>query len=131
METDIESTEVTKLTNTLVKDEKIVGHITETSTDKLHPSSNDTFSKEECIKILEILRTPTFSQMLENVSVKEAIIISLKLGYVDGKFFSTEAIATFLGIDEAEVIETTKKVLLLYKTNINEFIDNVIRVSTG
>lgn len=131
METKIQSTEVSKSTITLEKEENIIGHMKDTSTVELQPSSNNTFSKEECMKILEILRTPTFSQMLESVSVKEAIIISLKLGYVDGKFFSTEAIATFLGIDEAEVIETTKKVLLLYKTNINEFIDNVIRVSTG
>ena len=49
--------------------------------------------------------------MLKTLSIKEAIIISLKLGYVDDKYFSTESIAQFLGIDNQEVIETTKKQL--------------------
>ena len=47
--------------------------------------------------------------MLKTLSIKETIIISLKLGYVDDKYFSTESIAQFLGIDNQEVIETTKK----------------------
>ena len=47
-------------------------------------------TKEACETVLELLRTPTFNQMMSVLSVKEAIIISLKLGYVDGKYFSTE-----------------------------------------
>ena len=61
---------------------------------------------------------------------KEAIIISLKLGYVDGKYFSTEAIAKFLEIEEEEVRETIKKILLIYKENINELLDNIITMAT-
>lgn len=92
-------------------------------------NKND-ITKEECVKMLELLRTPTFTQMMNILSTKEAIIISLKLGYVDGKYFSTEAIAKFLGIEEHDVTETIKKVLLLYKENINNFIDNVIEIAT-
>lgn len=87
-------------------------------------------NKDYCVKMLELLRTPTFTQMINVLTVKEAIIISLKLGYVDGKYFSTESIAQFLGIEESEVIETTKKALLLYKENINAFIDGIIEVAT-
>lgn len=90
----------------------------------------NTITKAEGLKILELLRTPTFMQMLSTLSVKEAVIISLKLGYIDGKCFSTESIATFLGIEELEVIEATRKVLLLYKENINAFIDNIIEITT-
>lgn len=86
--------------------------------------------KDGCIKILELLRTPTFTQMMNVLTVKESIIILLKLGYVDGKYFSTESIAQFLGIEETEVIEATKKVLLLYKENINDFLDGIIGVAT-
>ena len=68
--------------------------------------------------------------MINKLSVKEAIIISLKLSYVDNKYFSTESIANFLGIEEDEVIETTKKILLLYKESINGFIDTAIKVIT-
>jgi len=89
-----------------------------------------TMTKDDCLKILELLRTPSFNQMMSVLSVKESVIISLKLGYVDGKYFSTESIAEFLGVEPQEVIETTRKVLLLYKENINQFIDNAIQIAT-
>ena len=88
-------------------------------------ASND-ITKDDCVKVLKLLRTPTFAEMMNVLSVKEAIIISLKLGYVDEKYFSTEAIAQFLDIEEEEVIDVTKKILVLYKDNINQFIDNAI-----
>lgn len=95
-------------------------------TDKV---SND-ITKDDFTKMLELLRTPTFTQMMGVLTPKESIIISLKLGYVDGKYFSTESIAQFLEIEEKEVIETTKKVLLLYKENMNSFLDSIIEVAT-
>lgn len=101
-----------------------------TTTDNNVDSSQDgNISKEDCLKALELLRTPTFSQMMDILSVKESVIISLKLGYIDGKYFSTESIAEFLGIEQDEVRETTKKVLLLYKENINQFLDHAIQVA--
>ena len=93
-------------------------------------NNNGNMTKDDCLKILELLRTPSFNQMMSVLSVKESVIISLKLGYVDGKYFSTDSIAEFLGIEPQEVIDTTKKVLLLYKENINQFIDNAIEVVT-
>ena len=101
----------------------------ETPVTNLEETSND-ITKSDCQKMLELLRTPTFTQMMSVLTAKESIIISLKLGYVDGKYFSTESIAQFLGIEEMEVIETTKKVLLLYKENINNFLDSIIEVAT-
>lgn len=83
-------------------------------------------NKENNIIMLEILKNLTFTKMLEKLSFKEAIIISLRLGYVEEKYYSTESIATFLGIEELEVIEVTKKVLILYRDNINSFIDAAI-----
>ncbi|MBR4230930.1 MAG: sigma-70 family RNA polymerase sigma factor [Bacilli bacterium] len=105
-----------------------VSEIDETS--KVSENENVSFTKDDGLKLLELLRTPTFTQMMSVLSAKEAVIISLKLGYVDGKYFSTESIAAFLGVEESEVIETTRKVLLLYKDSINEFIDSVIKIAT-
>ncbi len=90
-----------------------------------------TVSNDLSEKILGLLRTPTFKDMLEVLSPKESVIISLKLGYVDGKYFTNKSIANFLGIEEEEVRETIKKVLLLYKDNINEIIDHLISLITG
>lgn len=93
-------------------------------------SDNSNMTKEDCEKVLNLLRTPTFNEMMSVLTVKEAVIISLKLGYIDGKYFSTDSIAQFLGIEKQEVTDTIKKILLLYKENINQFIDNVIEIVT-
>ena len=85
-------------------------------------------SKEDYNKILELLRTPTFTEMLAVLSPKEAIINMLRLGYVDNKYYSKEAIANFLGISEEEVIESSKKALLTYKERINSFLDKAIDI---
>lgn len=86
--------------------------------------------KDDCWKILELMRTPSFGEMLKSLTSKEAVIICLKLGYVDGKYFTTESIADFLEIETSEVLEITKKVLLVYKENINQFIDKAVEVAT-
>ena len=77
-----------------------------------------------------MLRTPSFAQMMASLSAKEAVILSLKLGYIDGKYFSTDAIANFLGIDPLEVIEVTRKALTLYRDSFVSFIDEAIQITT-
>lgn len=87
---------------------------------------NTELNKEDYEKILHLMKTPSFEEMLRTLTAKEAVIICLKLGYVDGKYFTTESIANFLGIEKSEVVEITKKVLLLYRESINQFIDKAI-----
>ena len=87
--------------------------------------------QEDYIRILELLKAPSFGDMLKVLTPKEAIIISLKLGYVDNRYYTNESIAEFLGITTLEVIETTKKVLLLYKENINSIIDTAIEAASN
>lgn len=93
--------------------------------------STSKIQKDDCLRVLELMRTPSFGEMLKTLTPKEAVIICLKLGYVDDKYFTTESIAGFLGIEQEEVIEITKKVLLLYKDNINQFIDKVVEEAVG
>ncbi len=100
------------------------------------PVSNDTNQsakkeKENYIKTLQLMKTSNFKDTLEELSPKEAVIIILKLGYIDEKYFSTESIAKFLGVEPEEVREITKKVLMSYKENINQLIDNVIDATNG
>ena len=58
------------------------------------------------------------------------MIISLKLGYIDGKCFSTEAISKFLEIPEKEIISLTHKVLLEYQEMINSIFQGTIKMVT-
>lgn len=89
-------------------------------------NEKSTLAKEDYIRIMELLKTSNFGQMLNVLTPKEAIIVCLRLGYIDGKYFSSDSIAEFLGIELSEVIESTKKALLLYKNCINEFIDKAV-----
>lgn len=93
--------------------------------------TNASLEKEDYIRILQMMRTPSFEDMLKVLSPKEAIIICLKLGYVDDKYFTTESIAGFLGIDEDEVRKITNKVLLVYREKLNNFIDTAIDITTN
>ncbi len=86
--------------------------------------------KEDYTKILELLRSPLFKQLLSTLPPKEAVIIALKFGYLDGKFYTTKFVASLLGIEELDVIELTKKVLSVYKENINRLIDTCAQVVT-
>jgi len=90
----------------------------------------ETITKEDYIKILELLQTPSFINIMKKHSSKEAMIVSLKLGYIDGKYFSTSSIASFLEIDYQEVIDTVRTVLLEYKEILNQMIDCVIESET-
>lgn len=86
--------------------------------------------KDDYINMLSMLKTLSFSDMIDVLSVKDAVIISLKFGYIDGKYFKTKSISDFLGIEEQEVIDTSKKILLAYKEKINTIIDNTINNPT-
>ena len=44
-------------------------------------------TKEECLKLLELIKNPSFYEIANNMSYKEAIIIGLKLGFVDELYF--------------------------------------------
>lgn len=99
-------------------------HINETVKSKTDDTSDIT--KEDYRKLLELLSLPAFKNAMSGLNTKEVVIISLKLGYADNKFFSTDAIANFLNIEKSEVIEITKKVLLIYKDIINTYLDNFI-----
>ena len=107
-----------------VKNISIISEVSsKTQTDK-------DITPEDYKKTLEFLKATLFKQMKNVLTDKEAIIISLKLGYIDGKYFSNDSIANFLGIEKQEVINTTKKILLLYKNNINQLTNNVIEIAT-
>ena len=86
--------------------------------------------KNDCIKYLELLKTPMFEQIMRTFTPKEVMIVSFKLGYIDGKYFSTKSISKFLQVEEDEIRKVTRKVLLEYKKYINNAINNVTEVVT-
>ena len=89
-------------------------------------SEENNLTKENYIEILNLLKTPMFNRMLENLTPKEAIIISLKMGYIDSKYFTNESISNFLNISLEEVESIILRVMMLYKNNVNDSLDKLI-----
>ncbi len=77
-------------------------------------------------KILEIFEMPEFIELTKTMPIKTAIIVSLRLGYVDGKCFSSKNISDFLSISLEEVIEISKSGILILKNKLNNMIDEEI-----
>lgn len=76
-------------------------------------------TKETYVKTMELIASPSFKSLMENLEPKEAIITTLKLG----EYFSSEVIANLLGISEEEIIQTTTKVLKKAKQELTGSID--------
>ena len=85
-------------------------------------------TKDDYINMIKLFKTSNFKQMMSNLGSKESIIISLRMGYIDGKYFSVDAIAEFLDIERDEVSKIIKEVLLNYKESVIESIDYAIEV---
>ena len=94
--------------------------------DKEESNHVDEVNKDDCIQILEVVKTSRFEELLKTLPMKEAIIIGLKFGYIDNKYFSSKAIAEFLQIEISEVREIIKKVLIAYKEEMNKIMDETI-----
>lgn len=95
------------------------------------PAENKLDVADDYLNILKMLKTPIFHEVMNELSAKEAVIASLKLGYIDEKYFSNESIANFLQINLDEVTETFKRVLLIYKDYINKYLNIVLQLTDG
>lgn len=106
-----------KKENLLANNSQVQG-INSTET-KLHHE----FTKDDYIKILSIFDTLEFRAKTKEKDTLQCMVISLKLGYVDGKYFSNSAIANFLGIDIKEVETIISKTISEYKFILDKLID--------
>lgn len=100
------------------------------TSNKANDSDISFISNTEYTKFLNIIKSPLFSNIRYSLSNRDRIIISLKLGFVNDKKYSAKEISDFLEIDVCEVLEVVKKFLIAYKEEINNYIDEVIDIST-
>lgn len=77
----------------------------------------DKLSDEERTLIIKRLRDVNFSRMINNYGTRDAIVIILSSGYIDGKKYSNEVIADFLKISTEEVIEIIRNNILNQSNN--------------
>ena len=93
--------------------------------------SKEESNNESYIRTLEIFGSEEFRNMTLQKPMNECVILALKLGYVDGKYFSSSSIANFLGVDVSEVDAIVKKTLVEYKEVLNCMIDKAIETEAA
>ena len=86
----------------------------------------ESFVKEDYQKLLEFIKSPSFQEIIQTLTPKQAIIFMLKAGYIDNKYFSTSSIAAFLELREEEVEEEFKNTLIIYHKKLNDILDKAI-----
>ena len=88
---------------------------------------NKAFSKLDELNSLGFFKTPILEGIKMGLSEKERVIILLKFGFIDGKYYRNEDIAKILKLKESDIIETIQKV---YDENVKKLIDHSIEIST-
>ncbi len=68
---------------------------------------------------IDFISTPGFKRYISSLAPRDSLIIILKYG-LRGKSFSVESISEYLMIEEEEVRETIKRVLLGYKEQLSK-----------
>ncbi|MBQ2872940.1 MAG: sigma-70 family RNA polymerase sigma factor [Bacilli bacterium] len=86
----------------------------------INRETNEKITQKDYLNLLELIKTEPFKELMDYLELKTIVIITLKLGFIDGKCFSCESIASFLGIEMQEVIKTTKEILKQYKDKLND-----------
>ena len=89
-------------------------------TPKVKETIVEDITKEDYLKARELLENPLFNKLTNVLSYDEAIMVSLKLGFVNNKVYSTEQIAKLFNKDTEEVRKITTKALLTYKDILDE-----------
>ena len=80
---------------------------------------------------LEIFDNPVFISSLSQLPMKEATIFAIHRGYINGRTYGAEEIASFFGMDELEVIDILRKGYQLYKNNLDVMIEQSIEKGIG
>jgi DNA-directed RNA polymerase specialized sigma24 family protein len=89
-------------------------------------------SKKEEIPLTssnELLKNPLFNSIICSLMPKEAMIVLLRLGFVDNRCFSTEELAKFLNMDEDEIRVIVRQTLQFYQSKVNEYINTITSIA--
>lgn len=83
-------------------------------------------NRDEYTKLIQILRKPDVSEVMTGLSMKEKIIVSLRLGYVDGKHFSVDAISEFLGLSNYDILKTSVEFMTKHADKVDSVLNKAM-----
>ena len=74
-------------------------------------------TKTTCLKLIDYLLE--YPPIMDNLTLKEAMIFLFKLGFINNQYYNTTVIANFLELDELEVIAILKDAIKKINNNQN------------
>lgn len=83
-------------------------------------------NRDEYTKLIQILKKPDVIGVMTGLSMKEKIIVSLRLGYVDGKHFSVDAISDFLGLSNHDIIKTSVEFMTKHSDKVDSILNKAM-----
>lgn len=95
----------------------------------LSSSSVKTLERDDYTKLISLLKRDDIVEVMDGLNIDEKIILSLRLGFVDGKHFSVKAISEFLGIPGCSVASISKDAILNHSNKINKILDKAVELS--
>lgn len=79
------------------------------------------FSKEEVFnEILNMFNNPLIIEKIKTLPIKDCVVMSLLLGYVNGRCFTRAEVANFLDISFEEVVEIIERSGIILNKELNE-----------
>ncbi len=87
--------------------------------------------KEDYKKLLSLLERDDIVEVMDGLNTDEKIILSLRLGFVDGKHFTIKAISEFLGIPGCSVVSISHDALLRHNDKVSSILDKSLELSTS
>ena len=121
------------LSTTIENDEKITEIETPTKVieDNVKIENNNSEKTTSATdELLEMFRNPEYVELLKENNPLEYVVLSLKLGHVTSKSYSTTAIAEFLKIDRSKVEKAAIDGLTIFKQEIIKTIDDIAETDT-
>lgn len=73
--------------------------------------------------LVEYLRKSDFNDMFSDLSTRDALIISMRFGFIDDKCYSLEEISDTLKISKKDVIKSIRDTLVFYNKEYNPDVD--------
>lgn len=83
-------------------------------------------NRDEYTKLIQILKKPDVIGVMTGLSMKEKIIVSLRLGYVDGKHFSVDAISEFLGLSNHDILKTSVEFMTKHSDKVDSILNKAM-----
>lgn len=83
-------------------------------------------NRDEYTKLIQILKKPDVIGVMTGLSMKEKIIVSLRLGYVDGKHFSVDAISDFLGLSNHDILKTSVEFMTKHSDKVDSILNKAM-----